>query len=153
MISLVKEITAVTCRYIILYLNRYCKFLQTNGHNLTDISIILFQKKESFIGRQALEVQKRDGISQRIVQLTLTDLHLDHDIWPWGGEPIYRNGQCVGSVTSCGFNFNLEKVVCLGYVDVRPLTNAGHLEHATDATTIYKLDIGSRLYDLDVHEV
>lgn len=32
----------------------------------------------------------------------MNDMNPDTDIWPWGGEPIYRNDEYVGSVTSAG---------------------------------------------------
>lgn len=35
------------------------------------------------------------------------------DAWPWGGEPIYRNGQYVGVTTTTGFGYTLNNLVSL----------------------------------------
>lgn len=35
----------------------------------------------------------------------------DSEIWPWGGEPIYRNGQHVGETTTTGYGFTFQKQV------------------------------------------
>ena len=44
----------------------------------------------------------------------------DHDThsdpWPWGGEPIFRNGEYVGRVTTAAYGFSIHKHVCLGFV-------------------------------------
>ena len=40
----------------------------------------------------------------------------DHDPWPWGGEPIYRDDQLVGTVTTTSYGFSLKKHVALGFV-------------------------------------
>lgn len=62
---------------------------------------ICFQKHD-FIGKAALERQKEDGITKRLIFFHLNDIDPDKDIWPWGGEPIYRNDEFVGTVTSAG---------------------------------------------------
>ena len=41
---------------------------------------------------------------------------MDEDPWPWGSEPIYRNGKYCGSTTSTAYGFTLDRHVCLGYV-------------------------------------
>lgn len=75
----------------------------------------LFQKGD-FIGRDALVKQKENGISQKFVQFLLKDFDTDNDVWPWGGEPIYRNGKFAGTVTSSAYGPTLEKMICLGFV-------------------------------------
>lgn len=60
-------------------------------------------QKEYFIGKFALQKQKQHGVKKRLVMFTLEDLDTDKDIWAWGNEPIYRNNQYVGSVTSAGY--------------------------------------------------
>lgn len=59
-------------------------------------------QKDYFIGQFALQRQKEQGVTQRLVMFELEDLDPDKDIWPWGMEPIYRNDQFVGSITSAG---------------------------------------------------
>ena len=41
---------------------------------------------------------------------------MENDPWPWGGEPIYRDGVYCGMTTSTSYGFTLNKHVCLGYV-------------------------------------
>ncbi|XP_071535979.1 pyruvate dehydrogenase phosphatase regulatory subunit, mitochondrial-like isoform X2 [Panulirus ornatus] len=73
--------------------------------------------KEYFIGKFALMRQSNQGLKKRLVHLTLDDnFDPDVDIWPWGGEPIYRNNHYVGSTTSTTFGFTLNKMVCLGFI-------------------------------------
>ncbi|XP_050540511.1 pyruvate dehydrogenase phosphatase regulatory subunit, mitochondrial-like isoform X2 [Daktulosphaira vitifoliae] len=72
--------------------------------------------KEYFIGKFALRRQKDQGITKKLVMFILDELDPDTDIWLWGSEPIYRNGQFVGTITSAGYGFNLGKLVGLGYI-------------------------------------
>ena len=76
-----------------------------------------------FIGYDALMKQRKEGIKKKLVQFLLEDHNHEEDIWPWGGEPIYRNGHFCGTTTSTAFGFTLNKHVCLGYVqDIDPVT-------------------------------
>ena len=40
----------------------------------------------------------------------------NEDIFPWGYENIYRNGDLVGCVTSAAFGHTIGKPICMGYV-------------------------------------
>lgn len=58
-----------------------------------------------------------------MVQFLIEDHDLDEDVWPWGGEPIFRNGQYCGMTTSTAYGFTLDRHVCLGYVeDIDPVS-------------------------------
>ena len=46
----------------------------------------------------------------------LEDHDVEKDLWPWGSEPIYRNGRFCGLTTSTAYGFTLGRHVCLGYV-------------------------------------
>lgn len=39
---------------------------------------------------------------KKMVMFTLEDLDPYTNVWAWGLEPIYRNNQFVGTVTSAG---------------------------------------------------
>lgn len=69
-----------------------------------------------FIGRDALLLQRAQGIKKKFVMFTLEDHDCNSDFWPWGGEPIYRNGRFVGTVSSTSFGYALDKIACLGFV-------------------------------------
>ncbi|KAJ6666141.1 hypothetical protein lerEdw1_001045 [Lerista edwardsae] len=69
-----------------------------------------------FIGREALLRQKQEGVYKRFTMFILEDHDTDLDLWPWWGEPIYRNGHYVGKTTSSAYSYTLERHVCLGFV-------------------------------------
>jgi len=46
----------------------------------------------------------------------LNDIDPNMDVWPWGGEPIYRNNKYVGTITSSGYGFTIDKIICLGFI-------------------------------------
>ncbi|KAJ8922391.1 hypothetical protein NQ315_004336 [Exocentrus adspersus] len=78
---------------------------------------VKFDKKVDFIGRDALLKQRDEGVKRMYLQLILEDHCLDTDLWPWGGEPIFRNGKYVGMTTTTGYGFTFKNQVCLGFVE------------------------------------
>lgn len=60
------------------------------------------QKQNYFIGKSALQRQKTEGVTKRLVLFVLNGMDLNKDVWAWGGEPLYRNDEFVGTVTSAG---------------------------------------------------
>ncbi|XP_028930662.1 pyruvate dehydrogenase phosphatase regulatory subunit, mitochondrial [Ornithorhynchus anatinus] len=77
---------------------------------------VKLEKGTDFIGREALLQQKQSGVFKRFTMFILEDHDTDLDLWPWWGEPIYRNGQYVGKTTSSAYSYTLERHVCLGFV-------------------------------------
>lgn len=69
------------------------------------------QKDIDFIGREALEQQKKRGVKRLYVHLQLEDHNPEVDPWAWGGEPIYRDGVFVGVTTTTGYGFTLNNLV------------------------------------------
>uniref|UniRef100_A0A182VRX4 Pyruvate dehydrogenase phosphatase regulatory subunit, mitochondrial n=1 Tax=Anopheles minimus TaxID=112268 RepID=A0A182VRX4_9DIPT len=117
------------------------------------LDISQLKKKENFIGRQALERQKREGLKKRLVLFHVEDIDIDKDVWPWGGEPLYRNNECCGTVTSAGYGFASEKLVCLGYIS-RPEGNAVRTittEFIMDKDAVYHIDIAGKRFRLTQH--
>ncbi|CAF4251360.1 unnamed protein product, partial [Adineta steineri] len=98
---------------------------------------------KNFIGKEALLKQKQDGIQKRFVQFLLEDHKLDTDPWPWSGEPIYRNGEFCGFVTSAAFGFTLGKQVCLGFVHA-PSSEKITVNYIRGAT--YEIDIATKRF-------
>jgi 4-methylaminobutanoate oxidase (formaldehyde-forming) len=68
--------------------------------------------KGDFIGREALLKQRESGAKKRLAILVLDD----SDAFPWGGEPVLRDGAPVGEVTSAGYSRRLGRVVVMAYV-------------------------------------
>ncbi|CAG9781689.1 unnamed protein product [Diatraea saccharalis] len=100
---------------------------------------VKFNKNVEFIGREALVQQRAEGIRRQYVQLLLTDHDQELDLWSWGGEPIYRDGDYCGQTTTTSYGFTFKKQVCLGFVQnldkngvAQPITNdyilGGHYE-------------------------
>uniref|UniRef100_A0A8C5L137 Pyruvate dehydrogenase phosphatase regulatory subunit n=1 Tax=Jaculus jaculus TaxID=51337 RepID=A0A8C5L137_JACJA len=79
-------------------------------------SRVKLDKGIDFLGRDALLEQKQNGVYKRLAMFILDDHDTDLDLWPWWGEPIYRNGQYVGKTTSSAYSYTLERHVCLGFV-------------------------------------
>jgi 4-methylaminobutanoate oxidase (formaldehyde-forming) len=65
----------------------------------------------------------------------------DPDAFPWGGEPVLRNGAPVGEVASSGYSRKLGRAVVMTYVrGAAPVTR----EHVLAGT--YEIDIaGTRV--------
>ncbi|XP_066995066.1 pyruvate dehydrogenase phosphatase regulatory subunit, mitochondrial isoform X2 [Anabrus simplex] len=70
---------------------------------------VKFDSDMDFIGRKALEKQRNEGIRRMYVQLLLQDHDHEIDLWPWGGEPIYRDGKYVGATTTTGYGFTFKR--------------------------------------------
>jgi aminomethyltransferase len=69
-------------------------------------------KKPDFIGRAALEKQKRDGLLRRLVGVEVEGRRMARH-----GMVIESNGRPVGQVTSGAFGPSLERPIGLGYVE------------------------------------
>jgi pyruvate dehydrogenase phosphatase regulatory subunit len=64
-----------------------------------------------FIGRDALMKQRDEGVKRMYVQLIVQDHDHEVDLWPWGTEPVFRNGKYVGAITTTGYGFTFQKQV------------------------------------------
>jgi len=111
--------------------------------------------KKNFIGKDALLKQKQEGVYKRLVQFHLEDFDKDEDIWPWGGEAVYRNGEFVGTVTSTAYGFTLHKMVALGFVQ-HPSTRDGEkvpvcAQWIADRTASWTIDIAGVSCPVTVH--
>jgi glycine cleavage system aminomethyltransferase T len=57
------------------------------------------------VGKEALLKQMETGVTKRFVQL-LVDMHnLEHDPWPQGNEPIFRDNLLAGWTTSTAYGY------------------------------------------------
>ncbi|XP_022910768.1 pyruvate dehydrogenase phosphatase regulatory subunit, mitochondrial isoform X2 [Onthophagus taurus] len=113
---------------------------------------VKFDKGVDFIGRDALLKQREEGIKRQYVQLLLEDHCSDTDLWPWGGEPIYRDGKYVGVCTTTGYGFTFKKQVCLGFVE--NLNDYGVRQRVTNDFVLsgdYEIDIAGIRYPAKVH--
>lgn len=102
---------------------------------------------KDFIGKEALMKQKEEGIKKRLVMFHLEDINIDENIWAWGSEPIYRNNEYVGTVSSAGYGFTSDKIVCLGFIN-KPESQKDKI--ITDDyilnDAVYQIDVAGRLF-------
>nr|XP_060466423.1 sarcosine dehydrogenase, mitochondrial-like [Panthera onca] len=64
-----------------------------------------------FLGREALEKQRAEGLRRRLVCFTV-----DEKVPMFGLEAIWRNGQVVGHVRRADFGFAVDKTLAYGYI-------------------------------------
>ena len=112
------------------------------GHDITPADTPLeaglgfavsFKKTTDFIGRAALEQQKAKGLSRRLAHFLMDDPEpiLLHD------EPIFRNGDLAGMMTSGTFGYTLGRSVGMGYLDMPDGADKAWIEEAS-----YEIEIG-----------
>ena len=91
------------------------------GHDITDEDTPLeaglgfacaFDKNVPFIGRDALLEQKEKGLTRRLVQFALDD----PEPLAYHNEPVYRDGEIVGYLSSANYGHHLGRAIGLGYV-------------------------------------
>ena len=68
--------------------------------------------KESFNGKEVLVAQKANGVSKRLVQFLLED----ENYLLYHNEPIWRNDEMVGYITSGMFAYTFNGAIGMGYV-------------------------------------
>ncbi|EFA10911.2 pyruvate dehydrogenase phosphatase regulatory subunit, mitochondrial [Tribolium castaneum] len=111
---------------------------------------VRLDKRENFIGKPALQQQKENGVTKQLVFFHLNDIDPDKDIWPWGGEPLYRNNEFVGTVTSAGYGFSADKLICLGFIrrpkssSVKTITS----EYILSKEAKYEIDIAGTRFSI-----
>jgi len=93
------------------------------GHDISDEDTPLqaglgfavsFKKPGGFLGRDALVKQKEAGVTRKLLQFALHDASalLYHN------EPVWRNGEIVGRISSGMFGHALGKSLGMGYVEL-----------------------------------
>ena len=91
------------------------------GHDITPVETPLeaglgfavrFDKRVPFVGRDALLRQRDDGVRKRLVVFTMDET--EH--WPIVREPVRREGEVVGHLTSSGYGYSIGKMVSMGFV-------------------------------------
>lgn len=80
------------------------------------VALAKLKTETPFLGREALVKQREEGLSRKLVCLTVdgegrpeTPLH--------GSETMWRDGECVGFVRSTAFGFSSNLQIAYGYVD------------------------------------
>jgi len=71
-------------------------------------------KKGDFIGREALECVKAEGVTRKLCCLTLEDA----SAVALGGEPLLDSERVLGRVTSGGYGYTVRQSIAYGYLPV-----------------------------------
>ncbi len=91
------------------------------GHDISDEDTpleaglgfaIAWDKPRDFIGRAALEAQRPLPRTRRLIQFRLED----PDVLAYHDEPIRRDGELVGRVTSAMWSYTEDRCLAMGYV-------------------------------------
>lgn len=109
---------------------------------------VKIEKKENFIGKAALQRQKEKGVQKQLVFFHFNNIDPDVDIWPWGGEPVYRNNEFVGTVTSAGFGFSANKLIGLGFIR-KPAKDGDKIvtnDYILSKNAVYEVDIAGHRF-------
>jgi len=118
------------------------------GHDISDEDTpleaglgfaIAWDKPRDFIGRAALEAQRQEPRTHRLVQFRLED----PDVLAYHDEPIRRDGELVGRVTSAMWSYTEDRCLAMGYV-----THPTAADPEPQAVTKSWLDAGS--FDIEI---
>lgn len=123
--------------YCITAIIRFSLFVQRT----TPFSPRFLSQNYDFIGKQALLDSQDRQPKKRLVHIALQE-HDDNN-YPWGGEPILRNGSLAGSTTSACYSFKLGRPACLGYLQ-------GEGQDAVVHDGRFEIDIAGNLFPVSV---
>ena len=99
--------------------------------------------KGDFIGRDALVKQKAEGLTSKLVCLTLAE----PTVVALGGEPILAEGRTIGRVTSGGYGYTVGASIAYGYVPVVASTPGTRLAIELFGETVTAVVSREPLYD------
>ena len=118
------------------------------GHDISDEDsplesglgfAIAWDKPRDFIGRAALEAQRHEPRTRRLIQFRLEG----PDVLAYHDEPIRRDGELVGRVTSAMWSYTEDRCLAMGYV-----THPSAADPEPQAVTKSWLDAGS--FDIEI---
>jgi glycine cleavage system aminomethyltransferase T/glycine/D-amino acid oxidase-like deaminating enzyme len=96
-----------------------------------------------FRGREAVERQRADGVTRRLVSLVVTDA----DAYAWGGELLLRDGEPAGFASSAAFGHTVGRAVLLGFIERR---DGGMADRDWLKGGTYQVAIGGERYDANL---
>lgn len=95
-----------------------------------------------FLGRAALEQQRRDGIRKRLACFTCDD----PSVVLLGRETVFRDGERAGWLTSAGWGYTVQKNIGFGYVRAEERVTRDYV-----LTGTYELEVATRRVPAQVH--
>ncbi len=127
----------------------------TNPVETNKMGKVKFDKSDDFIGKAALLQIKAEGPKKKLAQFHLLDYDKDNDLWPGGGEAVYRNGEYVGCLTNSAYGFTLKKMVCLGFVHhpdfFKGIPQVLETSWLLDRKAIWSVNIGGQMVPAQIH--
>jgi glycine cleavage system T protein len=98
---------------------------------------VAWDKPGGFIGQETLQKQRENGVTRRLVQFALDDPEplIHHN------EPIWRDGEIVGHITSGMFGHALGKSLGMGYVGCDEGVDADYVKSGS-----YEIEIACERY-------
>lgn len=145
-----KDVGTLTQRF--MRLERFIPFM---GEELTSIVTPIEAGQDfyvdfnkDFLGKKVLMNQKENGVKKKLVMFLLDDIDIETDIWPWGSEPVFRNSEFVGHLSSAVYGFTSGKMICLGFIHMPEKQKNENItdEFIMDATATYKIDVANSLF-------
>lgn len=129
-----KDMGAKLCGMHMMDSCRIEKAFRHFGHDITcedhvleaGLGFAVDLTKENFNGKAAVMAKKEAGLEQRLLQFMLND----SDPLLYHNEPIYRDGEMVGHLTSGAYGHYLGAAIGLGYVPCKSEKIADLLESA-----------------------
>ena len=97
-----------------------------------------WDKPGGFIGFEALSEQRRAGVKRRLVQFALED----PEPLLYGNEPIWRDGEIAGYITSAMYGHTLGRAIGLGYVS----NGNGNVDGDFITVGTYDIEIAGRRF-------
>jgi 4-methylaminobutanoate oxidase (formaldehyde-forming) len=101
-----------------------------------------------FLGREALEQQKADGLKKKLACFVVDD----PSVRLWGRETIFRNGEPVGWLASAGYGHSVEKWIGYGYVRCAEGVNKAYLEAGEYELEVATERVAARLHFGSLHD-
>jgi len=100
-----------------------------------------FEKPQAFIGREALQRQREQNLSRRLLSFVFDSA----EVFPHHHEPVYRDGVRCGSVSSASFGHTLGRAVTLGWV------TGESMDAASLARSTFEIEVADRRHPVAAH--
>ena len=144
------EYDLMLCGFHVLDSCRLEKGYRHFGHDITDedhvleagLGFAVARGKADFIGREAVEAKRSEGLNRRLLQFRLQD----PEPLLYRYEPIFRDGHLTGHLTSGNYAHHLGTAIGMGYVTC---TEPGEPLQAILASD-YQIEIVGRQYPAEV---
>ncbi|MDA1091498.1 MAG: FAD-dependent oxidoreductase [Proteobacteria bacterium] len=101
---------------------------------------VAWDKPGGFIGLEALSEQRQTGVKRRLVQFALED----PEPLLYGNEPIWRDGEIAGSITTAMYGHTLGRGIGLGYV--ADVAGGGNVDGDFIATGSYEIEVAQNRF-------